>query len=187
MAAPHRYPHAKFVGSPHCDARPEDEPISLLVIHAISLPPEEFGGPHVQDFFQGKLDRNAHPYFEEIAHLRVSAHFFIRRNGEIIQFVEGDQRAWHAGVSSFQGRERCNDFSIGIELEGSDRQAFEAVQYEQLAALTAWLLSRYPDIDLSRIVGHEHIAPGRKTDPGPMFDWPRFRAALQHARLPAKA
>ena len=146
--------------------------IDLLVIHNISLPPGEFGGSYIADLFTNRLDCDAHPYFDQLRNLRVSAHFLIRRNGEVIQFVSANDRAWHAGVSNFRGRERCNDFSIGIELEGTDFQAFESFQYDSLAALTTALRARY---SFANVAGHEHIAPGRKTDPGPFFDWERFR------------
>ncbi|QGX39009.1 1,6-anhydro-N-acetylmuramyl-L-alanine amidase AmpD [Permianibacter aggregans] len=178
-----RYPDATFVESPNFDARPDPQDISLLVIHAISLPPESFGGPYVRQLFQGKLDAGAHPYFADIASLQVSAHFFVRRDGAVEQFVDCGMRAWHAGKSSFAGRERCNDFSIGIELEGSDNQPFADAQYSALVALTAWLLQEYPGLSPQRIVGHEHIAPGRKTDPGPYFDWARFRQELSDNRF----
>jgi len=161
--------------SPHQDDRPEGEAITLLVIHNISLPPGEFGGPYIEDLFHGRLDPAAHPYFEDIASLRVSAHYLIRRDGEIVQFVEPEKRAWHAGVSQWKGRERCNDFSIGIELEGTDDVEFEDAQYVALAALTRELFSRFGPLDLA---GHSDIAPGRKTDPGPCFRWDRYRAAL---------
>lgn len=140
----------------------------LVVVHAISLPPECFGGPGVAQLFTNTLDPAAHPYYAGIADLKVSAHFFIRRDGELLQFVSADERAWHAGVSSWRGQERCNDFSIGIELEGCDTMAFELVQYEKLADLLAALQARYP---VREVVGHSDIAPGRKTDPGPYFDW----------------
>jgi AmpD protein len=144
-------------------------------VHAISLPPGEFGGPAVVQLFTNTLDPAEHPYYATIAHLRVSAHYFIRRDEEVIQFVEPDKRAWHAGVCRWRGRERCNDFSIGIELEGCDTLPFEAVQYERLAALIRKLAGRYP---IDAVVGHSDIAPGRKTDPGPCFEWGRLRALL---------
>ena len=147
-----------------------------MVVHAISLPPDSFGGPGVEQLFTNTLPAEAHPYYAGIASLRVSAHFFIRRDGSVIQFVPVHLRAWHAGVSSWRGRERCNDFSIGIELEGCDTLPFAAVQYRRLARLIARLRRRLPIED---IVGHADIAPGRKTDPGPHFDWGRLRAALQ--------
>lgn len=156
------------VVSPNCDARPDGERITLIVIHAISLPPEQFGGPGVIELFTNRLDPAAHPYYATIHTLRVSAHFFIRRDGELIQFVPTTARAWHAGVSSWGGRERCNDFSIGIELEGCDTIAFDAAQYRTLAALLKRLRRCYPGVE---VVGHADIAPGRKTDPGPCFDW----------------
>ncbi len=166
---------ARFIASPNCDARPEGEDISLLVIHNISLPPGEYGGDGIIELFTNRLDPTAHPYYAGIAHLRVSSHFLIRRDGELIQFVPCGQRAWHAGVSRWCGRERCNDFSIGIELEGSDFEPFTDAQYDTLAQLTRALKAAYPIAD---IVGHSDIAPGRKTDPGPCFDWARYRGAI---------
>jgi len=168
-----------FLPSPNFDQRPEGEPIRLIVVHAISLPPDQFGGPGVAQLFTNSLDSEAHPYYGEIHHLRVSAHYFIRRDGTLIRFVDPDLRAWHAGVSSWQGRERCNDFSIGIELEGCDTLPFESAQYEQLARLVAELEKRYP---IEAVVGHSDIAPGRKTDPGPCFDWGRLDALLERER-----
>jgi AmpD protein len=168
--------NATRMPSSNFDARPEPSRIDLLVIHNISLPPGQFGARHVCDLFTNQLDCNAHPYFAQLRDLRVSAHFLILRNGEVIQFVSANDRAWHAGLSSFAGRERCNDFSIGIELEGSDFEPFETIQYAMLADLTQALHIRYP---LSAVAGHEHIAPGRKTDPGPYFDWLRYRAEYQ--------
>lgn len=161
--------------SPNFDARPEGCGVELIVVHAISLPPDEFGGPGVEDLFCNRLDPQAHPYYATICDLRVSAHFFIRRDGGLIQFVSADDRAWHAGASQWRGRERCNDFSIGIELEGCDTQPFEPAQYERLAALLRVLRAHYPIED---VVGHSDIAPGRKTDPGPFFDWERLRGML---------
>ncbi|MGL5965784.1 MAG: 1,6-anhydro-N-acetylmuramyl-L-alanine amidase AmpD [Kluyvera sp.] len=165
------------VPSPHHDSRPEDEAPSLLVVHNISLPPGQFGGPWIDALFTGTLDPDADPFFDEISHLRVSAHCLIRRDGEIVQYVPFDKRAWHAGVSNYQGRERCNDFSIGIELEGTDTLAYTDAQYQQLAALTQLLITEYPAI-ADNITGHCDIAPVRKTDPGPAFDWSRFRALV---------
>jgi AmpD protein len=162
--------------SPHFDDRPEGAKVSLLVIHNISLPPGEFGGPWIDDLFMGRLDPEAHPYFRDIAGLKVSAHFVIRRDGTLIQYVPTDKRAWHAGVSSWNGCERCNDFSIGVELEGADDVPFAEPQYETLARLTRDLQSRYGTLDFA---GHSDIAPGRKTDPGPWFDWARFRASVR--------
>jgi AmpD protein len=157
--------------SPHHDERPHDTSIDMIVVHGISLPPGEFGSNAIQDFFCGKLDTNSHPAFADIAALRVSAHLLIRRTGEIIQFVPFAKRAWHAGESFFQGKTRCNDFSIGIELEGTDHLPYEEVQYQQLARVISLLRQTYPAITKDRIVGHVDIAPHRKTDPGPAFDW----------------
>lgn len=169
---------AQHIPSPNFDARVSDTRVDLLVIHNISLPPGEFGGPYISDLFTNRLDCDAHPYFDQLRSLRVSAHFLIRRNGEVIQFVSANDRAWHAGVSNFCGRERCNDFSIGIELEGTDFHAFETMQYNTLASLTLALMRRYP---LAHVMGHEHIAPGRKTDPGPFFDWGLYKSLIQNA------
>ncbi|MEW8043238.1 MAG: 1,6-anhydro-N-acetylmuramyl-L-alanine amidase AmpD [gamma proteobacterium symbiont of Phacoides pectinatus] len=164
--------------SPNHDERPEGASVDLLVIHNISLPPDQFGGPWIDDLFRNRLDPGAHPYFLEIAHLRVSAHLLIRRDGTLIQYVPCDQRAWHAGVSCHDGRERCNDFSIGIELEGEDTTPYTDAQYQQLATVTRALLTRYPGLNRQRITGHSDIAAGRKSDPGPAFDWARFHALL---------
>jgi AmpD protein len=163
---------ARYIASPNCDERPADTSVELVVIHNISLPPREFGGDGVIALFTNRLDPNAHPYYREIHQRKVSAHFFIRRDGELIQFVPCTQRAWHAGVSQWQDRANCNDFSIGIELEGSDYDAFEEAQYQTLNDLLAALRSTYPIAD---IAGHSDIAPGRKTDPGAHFDWARVR------------
>jgi AmpD protein len=171
-------PRVRRCASPNCDARPQADDISLLVIHNISLPPGRFGGPYIDQLFTNTLDWRAHPYFEDIQMLRVSAHLLIRRDGAVTQYVPFVQRAWHAGVSQFAGRERCNDFSIGIELEGSDAQPFTQKQYRRLIRVTRALMRHYPRLDAGRIVGHSDIAPGRKTDPGPHFDWARYRAAL---------
>lgn len=168
---------ARRLPSPNCDARPPGVVPDLLVIHNISLPPGQFGGPYIEGLFTNTLAHDVHPYFDQLRTLRVSAHFLIDRHGAVTQFVAAGARAWHAGVSSFEGRERCNDFSIGIELEGSDFEPFETAQYESLAALSLALQRRYP---LRSVTGHEHIAPGRKTDPGPFFDWDRYRR-LCHA------
>lgn len=159
--------------SPNFNQRPDGE-ISLLVIHNISLPPGRFGGPEVADLFLNRLDYGSHPWLERLRDLRVSAHFLVRRDGQVIQFVPTERRAWHAGVSSFEGRERCNDFSIGIEVEGTDTLPYEDAQYAALQWLTQVLRARYP---LRAVRGHEHIAPVRKTDPGPAFDWARYGAA----------
>lgn len=170
--APGRLPAARFIASPNHDERPDGSEITMVVIHNISLPPGQYGSQNVAALFTNTLNPNAHPYFAGIHHNRVSAHFFIRRDGELIQFVPCVRRAWHAGVSLWQGRERCNDFSVGIELEGCDTEAFEDVQYVVLNQLLAALKQAYPIID---IVGHADIAPGRKTDPGPCFDWKKIK------------
>jgi N-acetyl-anhydromuramoyl-L-alanine amidase len=151
--------------------------VELLVVHSISLPPGEFGGTYIADLFTNGLDCSAHPYFERLRETNVSAHFLIRRDGELVQFVSTDARAWHAGASTFGGRDRCNDFSIGVELEGCDQQPFEKAQYIVLALLTAALQARYL---LTAVAGHEHVAPNRKTDPGPCFDWALYRKFLIH-------
>ena len=157
--------------SPNCDARPADEIVSLVVIHAISLPPEQFGSDDILRLFTNTLDPCAHPYFSSISALRVSAHFLIRRDGELIQFVSCAQRAWHAGISCWKNRKQCNDFSIGIELEGCDEMPFEEAQYIALDQLAGSLVAQYP---LVAVAGHSDISPGRKTDPGPYFDWGRL-------------
>ena len=165
---------ATWVPSPHHDARPDDAEISLVVIHNISLPPGEFGGRFIDELFLGRLDPGAHPFFREIEGLRVSSHFLIRRDGELVQFVPTELRAWHAGASRWKGRERCNDFSIGIELEGADDVPFAEPQYEVLARLLSALENRYGALDRA---GHSDVAPGRKTDPGPWFEWARILPA----------
>ncbi|MEE4190160.1 MAG: 1,6-anhydro-N-acetylmuramyl-L-alanine amidase AmpD [Halieaceae bacterium] len=164
--------------SPNCNARPQPADISLLVIHNISLPPGEYGTGCVQQFFCNQLDCDAHPYFDEIRGMEVSSHLLIERDGAVTQFVSLADRAWHAGVSSFEGRDNCNDFSIGIELEGCDTEAYTDAQYAALAAITGELMRAYPAITRDRITGHSDIAPGRKTDPGPAFDWAHFRELL---------
>lgn len=164
--------------SPNCDPRPPGTDIDLLVVHNISLPPGQFGGPWIDDLFHNRLNPQAHPYFRAIAGLRVSAHLLIRRDGSAIQYVPLQLRAWHAGVSSFRGRERCNDFSIGIELEGTDHIPFTDLQYASMARLVGEIMDQYPAITPERLIGHSDIAPGRKTDPGPAFDWGRFRRDL---------
>lgn len=169
---------ARWTPSPNADQRPEGDIPSLLVIHNISLPPGKFGGDYIGDFFSNRLDCSRHPFFMEIAHLRVSSHLLLDRQGEITQFVSFDDRAWHAGVSCFRGRQRCNDFSIGIELEGTDSLPYTDSQYQVLAAVTRTLQRAYTDITPDRIVGHCDIAPGRKTDPGSAFDWQRYRGLL---------
>ena len=161
--------------SPHCDARPVGEVIDLLVIHGISLPPGEFGGNHIQDFFSNQLNIAMHPYFQSIAALKVSSHLLISRTGALWQFVPFNQRAWHAGHSEFMGRGDCNNFSIGIELEGTDEIAYTAAQYHCLTKVTHAMMRCYPQISWPRIVGHSDIAPGRKTDPGPSFDWVHYK------------
>lgn len=161
--------------SPNFGPRPPGVPVSLLVVHSISLPPGEYGGPAIEDFFMNRLDWRVHPYFETIRGLQVSAHFVVRRSGEVVQFVSCDRRAWHAGQSSWRGRENCNDYSIGIELEGLEGEPFEAAQYDALVALARAIASRYP---VHAAAGHEHIAPGRKQDPGAGFDWDRLRSGV---------
>jgi len=163
---------ARQVPSPNCDARPPGTFVTLVVIHGISLPPGEFGGDAIQRLFTNRLDPMAHPYYASIAHLHVSSHFLIRRDGHLLQFVACNERAWHAGVSRFRGRTHCNDFSIGIELEGTDDIAYETAQYAMLARLLKALARRYP---IQHVAGHADIAPDRKTDPGPAFDWTRLR------------
>ena len=169
------HPDVDQLESLNCDDRPADIAVSLIVIHAISLPPEQFHGNAVSDFFMNRLDCSAHPFFTQIHDLKVSAHFFIRRTGQVIQFVSVDKRAWHAGVSSWHGRERCNDFSVGIELEGSDSRPFTSKQYQCLVHLISAVRQHYP---IRHIAGHCDIAPGRKTDPGPCFDWTCLRRLL---------
>ena len=164
--------------SPNFDARPAGVEVDLLVIHNISLPAGRFGGPHIADLFTNRVDFSADPSFADLRGLTVSAHFLVRRDGRVIQFVSCNERAWHAGVSQFGGREQCNDFSVGIEVEGSDFVAFSPAQYESLAALTLALAARYP---LAAVQGHEHIAPGRKTDPGPYFNWEKYAEKLAAA------
>jgi N-acetyl-anhydromuramoyl-L-alanine amidase len=169
---------ASYIPSPNFDDRPDGSVVDLLVVHNISLPPGQFGGPGIIELFTNRLDPNAHPYYRQIADAKVSSHFLIRRNGELIQFVPCSRRAWHAGQSEWRGRSRCNDFSIGVEVEGADDQVFADSQYAMLATLASELLKKYPIKDC---VGHSDIAvpPGRKTDPGPHFDWARFRAMLE--------
>jgi len=163
--------------SPNKDARPDNTAIDLIVAHSISLPPGKYGGNAIEHFFQNQLDKNAHPYYEEIFEMQVSSHALIKRSGEIVQFVPFHERAWHAGQSSYQGRERCNDFSIGIELEGTDSDIFEDVQYQQLAQLINALQTAYPAIS-DHITGHSDISPGRKKDPGTGFDWSKLKNHL---------
>ena len=174
----HVLAQAEFLESPNFSERPKGLKPSLLVIHNISLPPGKFGGGHIEDFFQNKLDSSFHPYFKEIINLRVSSHILIDRKGKLIQFVEFNKKAWHAGVSEFQGLKECNDFSIGIELEGTDSESYSEEQYSSLINLTQCLQESYPEITKERIVGHNDIAPQRKTDPGDSFDWTRYKESL---------
>jgi AmpD protein len=169
----------RFVPSPNCDERPAGAAVTLLVVHNISLPPGEFGGEDVVRLFTNSLDCTAHPFYRDLRGLRVSAHFLIRRSGEILQFVPCSRRAWHAGASSWQGRSRCNDFSIGVELEGTDTVPYADAQYDALARLARALRRAYPIVDFA---GHADVSPGRKTDPGPAFDWNRLRASLARRR-----
>ncbi|MFT5755926.1 MAG: AmpD protein [Alteromonadaceae bacterium] len=190
--------NANHQPSPHYSYRDEGQEINLLVVHNISLPPRQFGGTHIIDFFQGKLNVNADPYFEEIHQLKVSAHCLIDRKGAITQFVSFNDKAWHAGVSSFKGKAQCNDFSIGIELEGADDIPYTEAQYQQLVSITLALGKDFPDIvkngstsqqknnvihDFENIVGHNDIAPGRKTDPGEVFDWKYLNQCLEQALI----
>lgn len=171
-------PGARWCPSPNFGPRPDGERISLLVVHNISLPPGQFGGDAIERFFCNQLDPSAHPYFETIAGMTVSSHLLIRRDGSPVQFVSLLDRAWHAGRSCFQGEEECNDFSIGIELEGTDDIAYTAAQYRALADLTQKIMVAWPEITPDRVTGHSDIAPGRKTDPGPAFDWACYRTML---------
>lgn len=171
---------ARQTPSPNRDERPAGVLPELIVVHGISLPPGEFGGPWIDRLFTNTLPADAHPYFAAIAGHTVSSHLLIRRSGEVVQYVPFQQRAWHAGASTYEGREKCNDFSIGIELEGADDCAYEPVQYVVLARIVVALCRAYPSLSTDRITGHEHIAPGRKTDPGPAFDWPRLKALVTH-------
>jgi N-acetyl-anhydromuramoyl-L-alanine amidase len=169
--------------SSHFDARPSGMLPELIVIHGISLPPGEFGGPWIDQLFTGSLSPEAHPAFLEVSKLRVSAHILIRRDGTIVQYVPFGQRAWHAGQSHYRGRSACNDFSVGIELEGSEKVPYMDPQYEQLGVLVEALLAAYPSLSADHIVGHSDVAPGRKTDPWPTFDWERLKALLRsHGR-----
>ncbi len=169
---------ARQVASPNCDARPERVEADLIVVHGISLPPGEFGGPWIERLFTNSLPRDMHPYFAEIGELRVSSHLLVARDGALTQFVKFTDRAWHAGQSSYNGRPACNDFSIGVELEGVDTLEYEAAQYATLAAAVAALCDAYPRLSAHRVVGHSDISPGRKTDPGPAFDWQRARRCI---------
>jgi len=169
---------AKQINSSNCDCRPDGRPVSLIVVHNISLPPGEFGGPYITQLFTNQLNKDEHPYFADIYQLKVSSHLLIRRDGEIIQYVPFHQRAWHAGASEYCGEARCNDFSIGIELEGTDDIPFEEIQYDTLAKIILELQGSYPDIAKDAITGHSDIAPGRKTDPGPAFNWNHLKQLL---------
>lgn len=176
--ASHRVVGVRFAPSPNFDERPTGMPVSLIVVHNISLPPNEFGGPYIEHLFTNQLDPEAHPYFEEIKHHKVSAHVLIRRSGELLQFVPFNKRAWHAGESSYKGKPRVNDFSIGIELEGADEIPYEHEQYAVLATLVDSLRAAYPSLSKEDIVGHSDIAPVRKSDPGIAFQWSQFRKLL---------
>ena len=172
---------ARQCPSPNCDARPDGARPELLLLHGISLPPGRYGGPEIENLFLNRLDWDQHPYFAEIRGLEVSSHLLIRRDGELVQFVPFTQRAWHAGESRFRGRSRCNDFSIGIELEGEDDEPYADVQYAVLSRVTAALLAAYPGLSAREIAAHSDVAPGRKTDPGPAFDWLRLYDGLSSA------
>lgn len=169
---------AQLILSPNFDNRPPDCPVCLLVIHNITLPPGKFGGPYINQFFCNQLDSTAHPFFETIQHLHVSAHLLIQRNGDIVQYVPFHKRAWHAGKSQYGDRTNCNDFSIGIEMEGTDDTPYEEAQYRALARTTQVLMATYPSITPNNITGHCHIAPGRKTDPGAYFDWVKYQQLI---------
>jgi AmpD protein len=171
---------ARYLPSPNCNSRPPGTVVDLLVLHNISLPPGQFGGDWIDALFLNKLDTSAHPSFADLAGLHVSAHLLIRRDGEIHQYVPFHLRAWHAGVSSYQGRENCNDFSIGIELEGTDETPYTDLQYATLADTIQRLMAHYPDLDKARITGHSDIAPQRKSDPGPAFEWQRLYNRLSN-------
>lgn len=173
-------PQARCCPSPNCDQRPTGSRIDLLVIHNISLPPGQFGGPWIDDLFLNRLDPDADPYFQAVYQQRVSAHLLIQRNGLLTQYAPLNERAWHAGRSCFDGRDACNDFSIGIELEGTDEHPYSDDQYQALARVTREIMTRYPAITPERIIGHSDIAPGRKTDPGPAFDWKRYLGMISH-------
>jgi AmpD protein len=169
---------ARQVPSPNKDERPSDCSARLIIVHGISLPPNQFDNTYIEDFFTNKLDIDMHPYFKEVAGLEVSSHLLIKRDGEIVQFVPFHERAWHAGVSCFDGADNCNDFSIGIELEGADHIPYTQLQYQQLTASCKALMAAYPSLSCDAIVGHCDVSSGRKTDPGESFDWPHFRRLL---------
>jgi N-acetyl-anhydromuramoyl-L-alanine amidase len=170
---------ARFSPSPNFDERPLGIDADLIVVHGISLPPGEYGGPWIDQLFMNALPSDAHPYFAAVASLKVSTHLLIRRDAQLVQYVPFHKRAWHAGQSSYRGRERCNDFSIGIELEGADSEAYEPAQYRALAEAIVDLCIAYPSLSTERVVGHSDIAPGRKSDPGLAFDWPRLHALVR--------
>jgi AmpD protein len=172
---------ARRIESPNCDSRPAGVEPDLIVVHGISLPPGEFGGPWIDRLFTNDLPPDGHPYFAEVAGRRVSAHLVIARDGSVTQFVGFNERAWHAGKSSYQGRDACNDFSIGVELEGADTVPYDERQYRALAAVVAALCKAYPKLSAERLAGHSEVAPGRKTDPGPAFDWPHARRLIASA------
>ena len=169
------------VASPNCDSRPAGVEADLIVIHGISLPPGEFGGPWIERLFTNTLPAEIHPYFAEVASMRVSSHLVVQRDGALTQYVSFTDRAWHAGQSIYRGREACNDFSVGLELEGTDTLSYEEAQYDALAEVVAALCAAYPRLSADRLVGHSDIAPGRKPDPGPAFDWPRARRLITAA------
>ena len=169
---------ARQVSSPNCDERPDDCEISLVVVHNISLPPGQYGGPEIDHLFTNTLDADAHPYFAEVAGMKVSSHLLVRREGELVQYVPFRKRAWHAGDSCYQGRAACNDFSIGIELEGQDEESYTDAQYEVFAEVLKLLIDTYPGLSANSLAGHCDISPQRKTDPGPAFDWQRLRQQL---------
>jgi N-acetyl-anhydromuramoyl-L-alanine amidase len=172
---------ATQIASPNYDSRPPGVEPDLIVVHGISLPPGEFGGPWIDRLFTNTLPADVHPYFAEVCALRVSSHLVVKRDGSVTQYVKFTDRAWHAGKSQYQGREACNDFSVGVELEGADTQPYEAAQYRALAEVVAALCAAYPGLSADRLVGHSDIAPGRKTDPGPAFDWPLARRLIAAA------
>jgi N-acetyl-anhydromuramoyl-L-alanine amidase len=178
---------ARQVASPNYDSRPPGVEADLIVVHGISLPPGEFGGPWIDRLFSNTLPPDVHPYFAEVGPLRVSSHVVIERDGAVTQYVRFTERAWHAGKSSYEGREACNDFSVGVELEGTDTLPYEAAQYTALAQVVAALCTAYPRLSPDRLVGHSDISPGRKTDPGPAFDWPRARRLIAAAAPAASA
>jgi AmpD protein len=177
-ASGNRLLEARQVSSPNCDDRPDGDDISLIVIHGISLPPGEYGGHWIDALFTNRLDPDAHPYFAGIAHVRVSSHLLVMRDGGVVQYVPFRKRAWHAGESCYQGRNRCNDYSIGIELEGQDDEPYTTQQYDRLAEIIRLLARTFPGVSVERICGHSDIAPGRKSDPGVAFDWPALRERL---------